>query len=366
MTEPSNRVRERREELALSQGALAERVGLSRQSIGAIEADRATPGVDVALRLASALGCSVEQLFAEPKAEASLLTESADPTASGRATVARVCGRWVSFPLGASSTHIAADAIIAHSDRRGIGVELLRPAAELEQNFVILGCALGLGLLADRLNSRPGSGRFHWFSRSSSAALAELGQQRTHVAGIHLTDARTGEDNVSEVKRLGYPEPIALVTLARWELGLLQRRGTAPVRRIADLARPGVRLVGREAGAGTQRWLERELGAHGLPLTLARKPHLQASCHLGVARSIALGAADVGVATRDAAMALELDFVALGEERFDLAIPASALHDPRLQRLLDTLASGEFRRELSAIGYDTREAGKRAGEVHAA
>jgi molybdate-binding protein len=56
----------------------------------------------------------------------------------------------------------------------------------------------------------------------------------------------------------------------------------------------------------------------------------------------------------------------LAEERFDLAIPQSTLSDARVERLLDALASLEFRRELAALGYDTRQTGQRVGEVRAA
>lgn len=64
-----NRVRELREARGLSQVDLASAVSLTRQSVGAIEAARATPAVDVAIRLAQALGCPVEELFGARAAE---------------------------------------------------------------------------------------------------------------------------------------------------------------------------------------------------------------------------------------------------------------------------------------------------------
>jgi molybdate-binding protein len=160
---------------------------------------------------------------------------------------------------------------------------------------------------------------------------------------------------------------IVLITLARWEVGLVVRTDDArPVRTPADLARPGLRLVGREAGAGAQRVLEQAVREQGLPIRLARHPHLKVSGHLDIGRAIAMGAADTGVATRDAALAFGLGFVALAEERYDLALPRAGLAEPRVQRLLDMLVSGEFRRDLSALGYDVRAAGERVAEVQAA
>ena len=62
-------LRERRERLRLSQAALAERVGASRQAIVAIEAGKRVPSTVLSLRLSRALGCRVEDIFALADAE---------------------------------------------------------------------------------------------------------------------------------------------------------------------------------------------------------------------------------------------------------------------------------------------------------
>ncbi|MBN1427414.1 MAG: helix-turn-helix transcriptional regulator [Anaerolineae bacterium] len=58
-----NRVREQRSERGLTQEQLGQTVGLTRQSIIAIEQGRFTPSVHTALMLASALDSSVDGLF---------------------------------------------------------------------------------------------------------------------------------------------------------------------------------------------------------------------------------------------------------------------------------------------------------------
>lgn len=59
-----NRVRERRKAAGgLTQQELASAVGVSRQSIIAVERGRCRPAVDLALRIARALSCRVEDLF---------------------------------------------------------------------------------------------------------------------------------------------------------------------------------------------------------------------------------------------------------------------------------------------------------------
>ena len=363
-----NRVRAVREACGLSQVELAAAAMLSRQSVGAIEAGRAMPAVDVALRLARALDCRVEDLFAAPASEVRLEAEPATPMQAGRVALAHVGGRWVAYPLTGEAMRLAADAIVAGPcARRGrVEVELVRPRAEAQDNLVVMGCAAALGVLADRLSARAGAGRCVWLPRSSTQALAALAAQHTHVAGVHLVDARTGEANVPDVRK-HTGAALVLITLARWEAGLLLAPGNPrKIRGAVDLGRRGLRLVAREAGSGARRLLERELQRAGLPVAQAGAAPVRASGHLEVAQAIASGAGEVGVATRDAALAFGLEFVPLAEERYDLAIPRALLAEPRLQRFLDAMTSAAFRRELASLGYDLRGCGDRVAELEAA
>lgn len=360
-----NHVRELREARGLSQVELAAAAGLTRQSVGAIEAARATPAVDVALRLARALGCSVEALFAAADSDTLQPTPTAAAPPGTRLALAFIAGRWLSYPLlgqlPGDRMRISADAIAT----AGPACELLRPGAEARDNLVVTGCAGALGLLTDRLNAHPGAGRFLWFAGSSTDALAALAAARTHVAGVHLIDDRSGEANVPDVRRHAGAATIVLITLGRWEAGLLTAAGNPKrIRGAAELARRGLRIAAREPGSGARRLLEREWtrAGHGTPLpaaTIVRS-------HLAVAESIAHGSADVGLATRDVAILHGLHFIPLAEERYDLAIPLTAIEDPRIQRMFDAMTSAPLRRELGALGYDVSRSGDRVAEVRAA
>ena len=58
-----NDVRERRKEAGLSQAGLAEAVGVTRQTINAIERDRYDPSIELAFELARHFDCRIEDLF---------------------------------------------------------------------------------------------------------------------------------------------------------------------------------------------------------------------------------------------------------------------------------------------------------------
>lgn len=60
-----NCLRELRAERSWSQADLAERLGVSRQSVNAIETGRFDPSLPLAFKLARLFGCRVEQIFSE-------------------------------------------------------------------------------------------------------------------------------------------------------------------------------------------------------------------------------------------------------------------------------------------------------------
>ncbi len=365
-----NQVRSRREQQGLPQQDLAAVAGLTRQSLGAIEAGRSVPSVAVALRLARALECRVEELFvmAQPAVEVRAELAPGAP-AGGRVALTHLGGRWIAHALSASApdqAYRAADGLASPGPGaagRRARVELLRPTEEARDTTVVLGCAPALGVLLDRLNGRR-AGRYLWLARSSATALHELSERRAHVAGVHLIDRDTGEANVPDVRRLLRRRAATLHTLARWEVGLVVARGNPlKVRALADVTRPGVRLSVLEPGSGARRQLETQLGKLGLSVATLPTQPLVAHGQLEAAQSVALGAADVGFAMRSAALAFGLGFVPLAEERFDLVVPREHAREPAITRLLDGLVDGAFRREARALGYDVDGSGDQVGEV---
>lgn len=59
----NNRLPELRDEQGLSQAELAERVGVTRQTINSIERERYDPSLELAFALAEQFDCAIEELF---------------------------------------------------------------------------------------------------------------------------------------------------------------------------------------------------------------------------------------------------------------------------------------------------------------
>jgi molybdate-binding protein/DNA-binding XRE family transcriptional regulator len=358
-------VRERRQASGLTQHDLAARVGVSRQSLSAIEAGATVPSTALALELARTLGCRVEDLFALdarggplPVIVARGLGAPAPAAASPRVRLGWIAGSWIAHLPGgddAGAANTPADGLLV--GHRPAAVQPLRDLDALGANLIVAGCDPALGLLAGHLAEGAGGLRLHWIPAASGPALGALERGLVHGAGVHLVDARTGEHNVAAVRaRLG-PRAAVLVNLATWAQGLVSRRG----RRLRRL-HAGLRLAWREPGSGARALMERLLATRDRPPA----PGPLVYSHHAVARAVAEGAADAGVATAAAASAFGLDFAPLADDRFDLVFLADLLEGAGARRLLETLASARFRRDIGALpGYGTAHTGQVVARIAA-
>ncbi|HWE23043.1 MAG TPA: substrate-binding domain-containing protein [Myxococcales bacterium] len=368
-------LRRARQKSGLKQGELAARAGISRQTLSVLESGRAEPTTLVALRLSRALGCRVEELFWLSEDGGELVAEVSDGAArtisrSSRALVGSVMGRWVAHPLRQRDPlglTTPADALVlarmAQRDR--VRLHALRPIEALQANVLLIGCDPGLAVLAGRFEDRWPGQRLCWIAASSDASLKTLARGQVHVAGAHLFDEEAGEYNVPFVRRAFGGKSMVVITFAHLEEGFAVARGNPlRIRKPEHIARRGVRFVNREPGAGARRLLDRLLRKARVPASSVRGYDRLLDGHLQVAQAVAMGAADVGVVARSAALAHGLDFVPLSEERFDLVFAKEWSSDARAGRIIETLESRAFRRELASLGgYDTRRSGQLVTEL---
>lgn len=330
------RVKELRQASGMTQGALADAVGISRQALAAIEAGRSVPGTGVALDLAHTLGCRVEDLFVRPPDRLAVWSEA--PVGS-RVTLGRTASGWVAW---AASTGESADGVL---EAPGTALPW-RPLVELEGTVFAAGCAPLLGLLAARTRGV----RLVWLPRSSGDALQLLADGRVHAAGLHLGDPDGGWNLPAIRAHLG--EGRAEVrTLCGWVQGLATAAGCDPA--VLD----GLRVVRRPTGAGASALLQRRLRELGDPPTL---PGPAAPTHGHAALAVMLGAADAAVTLEATALEHGLRFAPWQAERFDLAFDAELAQGPAVRAVLDALEDPSFAREAALCGpYDMSGTGGR-------
>ncbi|RLG70325.1 MAG: hypothetical protein DRO11_06445 [Methanobacteriota archaeon] len=194
----------------------------------------------------------------------------------------------------------------------------------------------------------------------SLGGLIALARGEADIAGAHLWDEATDAYNVPYVQRIFPGHKMALLTLAHRRLGLIVAPGNPHrIEGLSDLVRPGVTFINRQPGSGTRVWLDAQLKTLGIDPASINGYENEEITHLGVARAVAEGRADVGLGIQAAALAYGLDFVPLTLERYDLIIPEEVWPTPACQALVETVHSPEFRAAVEAIGgYEIGETGK--------
>ncbi|MDL1919243.1 molybdopterin biosynthesis protein, partial [Chloroflexi bacterium CFX5] len=188
----------------------------------------------------------------------------------------------------------------------------------------------------------------------SQGGLIALKRGEAHFAGSHLLDPRDGTYNISSIRHYMPGIPVKVVALVGRDQGLIVKKGNPKgIKSLKDLTQPKVRIVNRQRGAGTRVLLDYHLDSMAIPKESILGYNQEEYTHLGVASAVASGRADCGLGIAAAAQALDLDFIPLFQERYDLVIPKRFAEDELLAPLFDLLADSRFREAVSTLnGYD--------------
>jgi DNA-binding XRE family transcriptional regulator len=334
-----NGVREQRLLRGLGQAELAELAGVTRQTVGAIEAERHSPSVDAAMRIARALGVSVEILFATPDSSANQPYVCVSGTVPNGTPVvtAQVGTQKVYAPLrhllSASESWAMADGFLGDE-----GVDTFNETDDATR-LVVGGCDPLLGLAASILERRRGPivVPIHLSTGAAISALANgvvhgvvvHGRQATLdlTGGPHLRFASSPTSGFSSDRQAGPgtlskpPLSVRRWRFASWQVGVASSPSSASstsrrgVMTIEHMAERKLRTAQREEGAGTQRALQRALTAVGAP----GLPGPRVDGHIDAARHVVAGI-PAGITMEAAARAFGLDFLPLETHHSELWI----------------------------------------------
>ncbi len=311
-----------------------------------------------------------------PRTRARLARKLASPLGMDdwvRVRLGLVAGTMVATPLprgaGVLTSLVRADGLLVvpagvegHHPGDEVDVELLRGLDEISGTIVAIGSHdLVLDLAASALRAEDPGVTLASSNVGSLGGLVALRDGLCHIAGSHLLDPATGEYTLPYVDRILGGHDVSVIRLVHRDQGLIVAAGNPlGLKDIDDLARPGVRYVNRQRGAGTRVLLDHELRLRGIgPDAIEGYPREEPT-HLAVAAAVAAGRADAGLGIMAAARAFGLDFLPVTREPYDLVVSAREADSPRLAPLWALLQSGQFRSAVQDLGgYGTEEMGRR-------
>ena len=333
-----NSVREQRLRRGFSQAELADLAGVTRQSLGAIEAGRHSPSVDAAMRIARVLGIAVETLFASQNGQAHVSVSGAAAIGTPVVT-AQVGTQRVYAPLrhllSASESWALADGFVTDA-----GVEIF--AETDDASLVVGGCDPLLGLAASVLEKRRGPTILP-VHLSTGAAVEALSKGAVHGVVVHG-------------RKSALPKPPVCVRrwrFASWQVGVASLPSRREPMTIEQMAERRLRTAQREDGAGTQRALERALIAVGA----AGLPGPRVGGHIDAARHVVAGI-PAGITMEAAARAFDLEFLPLETHHSELWIDSRYVDHKGAIALVSLLSDRELVARANRLpGYEINHMG---------
>ena len=161
----------------------------------------------------------------------------------------------------------------------------------------------------------------------SGNALTHLIEGKAQIAGFHISDRQEMNGVGEHIKLHG----LELMPLMQRVQGLIVGKGN-PLRitTVRDLARPEVRFINRQKGAGTRLLLDRLLTKEGLKAKQIRGYDQEEFTHNAIATSILAGQTDAGIGLQYVAKKFNLDFIPLKIEPFYLAMKSELIEHEKI------------------------------------
>lgn len=284
---------------------------------------------------------------------------------------AKVGDNYIAYPLsrgaGVSSTLVKSDGFICiKRGQEGLdaksrcSVVLNRPRHVIDNSMICIGSHdMSIDILSDLLMQKYQI-RMISSNVGSMGGILYLSRGDCHLAGMHLLDTKTGEYNINYLEKYLGNTPYLLINLLYREQGLIVQKGNPrKIHSIKDLLNSDIRYINRQKGAGTRVLFDYLLDKENINADQINGYNREEYTHLAVAAAIKNNTADCGLGIYASARALNLEFIPVSEERYDLCLLPDLIGEEKIEKLLQVITSSIFKSRILAFGgYNLRDNGK--------
>ena len=285
--------------------------------------------------------------------------------------------RYVATPLsrGAAMTlsMSKADGILKiPADREGfekgenVSIELITGRSVIDHTVLMSGSDdIAIRLLEGEVQNQFPEIRLRNSSVGSVGGLVALADRSAQIAGSHLLDPQTGMYNIAASKRLLPDRDFKLIDFVGRTQGLIFRHeNSSDIEDIQSISGNNLSFINRQRGSGTRLFVDHLLGVNDIDPAQIIGYEIEEYTHWAIAAAVLSGSADVGVGIYAAAEANGLNFIPLGQERFQFVIPSEELEDTRVKAVLSVLGSDRLKGSIKKLGgYDVSLMGDVAYET---
>jgi len=283
-----------------------------------------------------------------------------------------VSGKYIATPIsrgaGTTMSLVKADGVLeipqnieGYEAGTIVKVKLLRSKEEIKNTLVCIGSHDPIVDIASDFFYRK-TGKYFLTSAhvGSMGGIMALKTKETHIAPIHLLDMEDGSYNISYLKKYLPDNPMALIKGVKRIQGIIVPKGNPlNIKNLQDIVTKNSRFVNRQRGSGTRLFLDYNLKKLNIDPKDISGYEREEFTHIAVAAVVAAGDADCGLGVYSAAQLMDLDFIALGNEEYDFAVPLEFLDMEIIREFIKVIKTDEFKGELDKLGgYDYKDIGE--------
>lgn len=225
--------------------------------------------------------------------------------------------------------------------------------------IIISGQDLVLDLLAKYIEKRQSIKVLRSHEGSFNGVMA-LYNGESDIASLHMFDGDTGDYNTPYVKKIFVSHPFILFNVISRRAGFYVQKGNPlQLQSFEDFKTTACKLINREKGSGARTLLDEQLRIHHISPSTIEGYHNEEMSHLDVASAVANGHADVGIGIEKMAKLINVDFIPVVTERYDIVLFKTPENQPLIDLVKEILTAPDFQAEVAALGdYDISQTGQ--------
>ncbi|MCL1701219.1 helix-turn-helix transcriptional regulator [Lysinibacillus sp. Bpr_S20] len=227
------------------------------------------------------------------------------------------------------------------------------------KKVIISGQDLALDLLGKYIEKKQSNKVLRSHEGSFNGVMA-LYNGECDIASLHLYDGDTGDYNTPYLKKIFVSHSYILLNLVSRRAGFYVQKGNPlQIQSMEDFKTKSLKLMNREKGSGARTFLDEQLRMHHISPSSIEGYNEEEMSHIDVASAVANGHADIGIGIEKISKLIEVDFIPLIKERYDIVLLKTPENHLLIESVKEILNSPEFQSEIDALGdYDVTKMGQ--------